>query len=243
MKLVVKKNDKVKFVIIPKTNEEYVSVTYGCIRFLDSDRLFSSSLDSLVKTLLDNSHETLKAFKEEIVDNKNVLNFVIEIKLSIAEDKYKKDSIKDFKKDYPENLIILEETSLNYIGENFPNLLKTEFSHNMKKDSTKKLAYLFECFNSLNDYQKPVDNLKKEDFFSKLKNDCPNDKQIERRKEIVKLFNFKNGEEPTHLHLKKDVLILACVFEKNIKVSLNEFYINPLYCVSLPSYTWQCGLK
>ena len=37
--------------------------------------------------------------------------------------------------------------------------------------------------------------------------------------------------------------MLACVFEKFIKVSVNEFGINPLYCVSLPSYTWQCGLK
>ena len=26
-------------------------------------------------------------------------------------------------------------------------------------------------------------------------------------------------------------------------MSVNEFSINPLYCVSLPGYTWQCGLK
>ena len=37
--------------------------------------------------------------------------------------------------------------------------------------------------------------------------------------------------------------MLACVFEKFIKVSVNEIRINPLYCVSLPGYTWQCGLK
>ena len=37
--------------------------------------------------------------------------------------------------------------------------------------------------------------------------------------------------------------MLACVFEKFIKVSVNEFGINPLYCVSLPGYTWQCGLN
>ena len=35
-KLVDLKNDRVKFDIIPKTNEEYISVTYGCIRFIDS---------------------------------------------------------------------------------------------------------------------------------------------------------------------------------------------------------------
>ena len=37
--------------------------------------------------------------------------------------------------------------------------------------------------------------------------------------------------------------MLACVVEKFIKVSVNEFDINQLYCVSLPGYTWQCGLK
>ena len=34
-KLVDKKEDKVDFEIIPKTNEEYISVTYRCIRFID----------------------------------------------------------------------------------------------------------------------------------------------------------------------------------------------------------------
>ena len=33
------------------------------------------------------------------------------------------------------------------------------------------------------------------------------------------------------------------MFEKFIKVSINEFDINPLYCVSLPDYLWQCCLK
>ena len=35
-KLVDLKKDKVKFKIIPKTNEEYIAVKYGCIRFIDS---------------------------------------------------------------------------------------------------------------------------------------------------------------------------------------------------------------
>ena len=33
----------------------------------------------------------------------------------------------------------------------------------------KKKAYPYECFNNIDDYKKPVDNLKKEYFFSKLK--------------------------------------------------------------------------
>ena len=62
--LVDKKNDKVKFDIIPETNEEYISMTYGCIRFIDKYRFLSSSLDSLVKTLVDNNQKTLKNLKK-----------------------------------------------------------------------------------------------------------------------------------------------------------------------------------
>ena len=78
--LVNKKKDKVDFEIKPKTNEEYVSVTYGCIRFIDMYQFLSSGLDSLVITLVDNSHKTLKDFEEEIVDNDGILNIVDEKK-------------------------------------------------------------------------------------------------------------------------------------------------------------------
>ena len=46
----MKKNDKVQFKIIPETNEEYTSVTYGCKRFIDNYRFLSSCPGELVKT-------------------------------------------------------------------------------------------------------------------------------------------------------------------------------------------------
>ena len=61
--------------------------------------------------------------------------------------------------------------------------------------------------------------------------------------DIIERFNIKNGEELTEIYLNSDVLLLACVFEKFIKVSINKTKINLLYCISLPGYTWQCGLK
>ena len=176
--MVDKKNDKVDFDIIPKTNEEYISVTYGCIRFVDSYRFLSSGLDSLVKNLVE-------------------------------------DDFKILKKEFPDKWQYLN----------------------------KKLAYPYEYFNSIDDYKKPVHNLKKEDFFSKLKNKCPYDEGIQRTKEIIEIFNIRDGKELTELYLKSDVILLADVFEKFIKISVEEFGINPLYCVSLPGYTWQCGMK
>ena len=126
-RLVNKKKDKRDFEIILKTNEEYLSVTYACIRFVDSYRFLSSGLDSLVKTLVDNSHKTLKDFEEEFVDNDELSNIVIEIKMLIKEDKYKNDSIKDSKKDYPDKINELEEALLNYMGENDLKIIKTGF--------------------------------------------------------------------------------------------------------------------
>ena len=151
-RLVEVKNDKVKFKNIPKTNEEHISVTYGCIRFIDSYRFLSESLDNLVKNL---DVDDFKILKKEFPDNWQYLN--------------------------------------------------------------KKLACPYQYFNSIDDYQKPVDNLKKEDFFNKLKNKCPDDDVIERTKEIIKLFDIKNGEELTKLYCKSDVILLADVIEKFVK--------------------------
>ena len=187
--------DKVKFDIIPKTNEEDLSVTYGYIRFIKSCRFQSSSLGSLVKTLVDNSIKTLKNLKDEFVDNDEMLD-------NVKEKKEYDKTIKDLKKDYPDKIKNLEEALLNYMGENDPKFLKTEFPDKWKY-LTQNLAYPYEYFNSIDDYQNPVENLKKEDFFSKLKNGYPDDKEIETTKEIIKLFNIKNGEELTKKIFRK----------------------------------------
>ena len=136
-RLVDLEKQKVKFEIIPKTNEEYISVRYGCIRFIDSYRFLSESLEKLVKNLDDNDFKTLK-------------------------------------KEFPDKW----------------------------RNLNKKLAYPYEYFNSIDDYKKPVNDLKKENFFSKLKNDYPDDDEIERTREIIKLFNIKDGGELTKLYCK-----------------------------------------
>ena len=120
--------------------------------------------------------------------------------------------------------------------------MKKEFPDNWKL-LNKKLAYPYEYFKNLEDYNKDISNLTKQDYFSKLKNDYPDNIEIERTNKIIQTFNIKNGEELTQLYLKSDVILLADVFEKFISTSYETFKINPLYCVSLPGYTWECGLK
>ena len=176
--LIDKKPDYINLSVIPKTNEEYISITYGCLRFIDSYRFMQDSLDNLVKTLNENDFKILK-------------------------------------KEFPINWELLN----------------------------KKLAYPYEYFKNLEDYSKDISTLTKQDYFSKLKNGYPDDEEIERTSKIIQTFNIKNGEELTQLYLKSDVILLADIFENFIKVSLKEFKINPLYCVSLPGYTWECGLR
>ena len=239
--LVDRKKDNVKFEIIPKTDEKYISVKYGCVKFIDTYRFLSSSIDKLVKTLVDNSDKSLKNLKKEVIGDDKILNIINELENMIDKTKRNK-SISDLKKKYPDKINELEEAFLDYIGENDLKLLKTEFPDKWRY-LTKKLAYPYEYFNSIEDYNKPVDKLENKDFFSKLKNKCPDDIEIDRTREIIKKFDIKDGKELTQLYCKSDVLLLTCVFEKFIKVSQNEFGISPLYFVSLPGYTWACGLK
>ena len=63
-KLVDQNNDKVNFDSIFKINEDYKSVTYGCVRFIGSYRFLSSSLDSLVKKLVDKNKKKVKKFEK-----------------------------------------------------------------------------------------------------------------------------------------------------------------------------------
>ena len=111
-------------------------------------------------------------------------------------------TIEDLKKEYPDKDKNLEKVLPNYMDENDLKSLKTGFPDKWKY-LTQNLAYSYEFFNGIEDYQKPVDNLKKENFFSELKSNYPDDEEMERIKEIFKRFIIKNGEEPTNIYLKR----------------------------------------
>ena len=95
-----------------------------------------------------------------------------------------KKTTENLKKVYTDKINELEEALLDYMGENDLKIFKKEIPDKWKY-MTKKLAYPYGYFISIDDYQKPFNNLKNEDLFSKLKNKCPNDKEIERTKEIT----------------------------------------------------------
>ena len=106
----------------------------------------------------------------------------------------------------------------------------------------KNLGYSYQYFNSIDDYQKSVDNWKNENFFSEKENKRPCDDEIQRTKEIIKRFDNKKAVELTKLYFKSDVIFWANSFEIFSKISFEKYGINPLYCKSLPGDTWQCGM-
>ena len=94
----------------------------------------------------------------------------------------------------------------------------------------KKLAYAYEYFNESN-FKKPL-NLKKEDFWSTLKQKYPPEKKLIRTFEIIDKYNLRSGKDLTLMYNLLDVLILADVFENFIQKCLKFYKINPLYCYS-----------
>ena len=65
-RLVDLKNDKVKFDIITKGSKECKSVTYGCIRFIDSYKFLSLGLDELVENYYNVDFEiSMKGFLDK----------------------------------------------------------------------------------------------------------------------------------------------------------------------------------
>ena len=92
----------------------------------------------------------------------------------------------------------------------------------------KKIAYPYERFKSIDDYKKTVNNIIEEELLSKLKSKCPDDEEIQRTREILKVFDIINGEELTKLYLKTDVILLADFFEKFINIAIEDYGIIPL---------------
>ena len=66
-----RKPDHIYLSVIPKRNEQYISITYGCLGFVDSYRFLQDSLDNLVKTL---NEDDFKILKKEFPDNWELLN-------------------------------------------------------------------------------------------------------------------------------------------------------------------------
>ena len=81
-----------------------------------------------------------------------------------------------------------------------------------------------------------------EEFYSKLYEERISAEDYERGKEVFNKY-CKNMKDYHDLYLRTDVYILADVFEKFRRTSHATYGIDPVWYISLPSYTWDCGMK
>ena len=58
------------------------------------------------------------------------------------------------------------------------------------------------------------------------------------------MFKHGNGEEElSKLYLKGDVILLICVCEEFVRVSIVQYEIHPFFYVNAPDFKWLCGFK
>ena len=60
--------DKVELDIMPETNEDFTSEIFQCVRFIDSYRFLSRSLDSLIEAFGTKKHKSLKNLKNKLLE-------------------------------------------------------------------------------------------------------------------------------------------------------------------------------
>ena len=72
------------------------------------------------------------------------------------------------------------------------------------------------------------------EFFNSLKDKCISEKDYERANNVWNAFKMKTMGDYRDLYLKTDVLLLADVFEKFIKMCLNCCGLDPCHYFSSP---------
>ena len=121
----------------------------------------------------------------------------------------------------------------------FPSLDKNGMEDDLFK---RKLAYPYEKGKNIQLYYKPL-KLGREDYFSTLKQSCPDFEETIRTQAIIVKNKITNSKELTMLYLKNDVLLLTDFFQNYKDTCKKAYGINPLYSHSTPSFTWKAGLK
>ena len=195
--------------ILPKTSENYISISYGSyfkrLVFLDSYRFMLKGLSDVAKSLDEKDYK--------ILSNEFSLG---ETQLSLTD----------------------RETSFQ-VGSKALHRSDSKLRFELIKQ---KGFYPYEYIDSierLNETSLPsIDK-----FYSTLKQETITEEQYEHAQKVWKTFNCKTLLDYHNLYLKTDVLILADAFEKFREFYLTKHNIDPCYCVSSPSLTWQCGLK
>ena len=142
----------------------------------------------------------------------------------------------------------LDNQASNLEDNDFKHLL-SEFSIDKLKILKRKYAYPYEWVDSYEkfNYQELAS---KECFYSSIKdgkrdnnNSHISNKQCSYLQNVWNTFNFNTFKDFDNYYLKKDVLLLADVFEKFIYTTLKNHNLDPCHHFSAPGLSWDAMLK
>ena len=142
----------------------------------------------------------------------------------------------------------LDTLASNLKNEDFKHLT-SEFDIDKLEILKRKDAYPYEWVDSYEKFKHPSLPEKKY-FYSSLrdgKRDKSNghisDEQYQHLQNVWNTFNFNTFEDFHNHYLKKDVLLLANVFEKFILICLKYYDLDPCHYFSAPGLSWDAMLK
>ena len=142
----------------------------------------------------------------------------------------------------------LDTLASNLNNEDFKHLT-SEFGIDKLEILKRKDAYPYEWVDSYETFKHPS-LLEKKYFYSSLKdgkrdrsNGHISDEQYQHLQNVWNIFNFNTFEDFHNHYLKKDVLLLADVFEKFIFTCLKYYDLDPCHYFSAPGLSWDAMLK
>ena len=81
------------------------------------------------------------------------------------------------------------------------------------------------------------------EFLSFLKDRCISEKDYFKAINVWNVFKMNTMDDYHDIYLKRDVLLLADVFEKFIKTCLDYYGLDPCHYFSSPGLSWDAMLK
>jgi len=106
----------------------------------------------------------------------------------------------------------------------------------------KILPYSYRFAKSDADFYKTVFPTQK-DYDNDLEEKECTDEEYQRVLEVRKRFSFKTYKDEHDTYLKLDVCLLADIFENFRRTCFKSYGLDPIWYVSLPSYSWDTMLK
>ena len=218
--------------VIAKSMEKFIGFTIGKLQFMDSLQHLSTSLEKLVKNLVDKSkikgckhcprrgpakviakHEAIVHKKEnETLYHHTVTNPELKDLLTNLYDNFKK------KKEWED----LPEEAFELL--------------------TRKGVYPYAYMDSADRF-KETKLPPEEDFYNDLAKQHITHEDYTFVKNLWKTFKLRNLGELHDLYMETDTLLLADVFENYREVIMKNYDLDPIHFYTAPSLSWSAGLK